>query len=83
MSRSSIPKQVFMPFLKGRVFRKICCSSAVLGMAVGLVQLSALARQTDSPPADNIYHETENLPDDADIFPRMGKIEGAAGERTN
>ncbi|MBD0267498.1 MAG: hypothetical protein ICV77_04305 [Cyanobacteria bacterium Co-bin8] len=54
-------------------------------MAVGLVQLPALPQQDrpNTPPLDNIYHEAENLPDDADTFPRMGKIEGAEWEQTN
>lgn len=37
----------------------------------------------DEPDMDNIYHEDENLPDDADIFPRMGHIEGETWERNN
>ncbi|MEQ8754999.1 MAG: hypothetical protein RID09_15995 [Coleofasciculus sp. G1-WW12-02] len=35
------------------------------------------------PDLDNIYHEDENLPDDADVFPRMGKILGSSGEMSN
>lgn len=35
------------------------------------------------PDMDNLYHEDENLPDDADVFPRMGHLEGASWERNN
>ncbi|NEQ26641.1 MAG: hypothetical protein F6K28_47965, partial [Microcoleus sp. SIO2G3] len=30
-----------------------------------------------------IYHEDDNLPDDADVFPRLGKIAGNEREQTN
>jgi len=35
------------------------------------------------PDMDNIYHEDENLPDDADVFPRMGHLVGETGDRNN
>jgi len=34
-------------------------------------------------PLDNIYHERDNLPDAADIFPRMGQIAGNEQEQSN
>lgn len=51
-----------------------------LGTALGL---AADATPPPGEPTDNIYHELDNLPDDADVFPRMGKIAGPASERTN
>ncbi|MBD3884013.1 hypothetical protein IFO70_19865 [Phormidium tenue FACHB-886] len=45
--------------------------------------MSQQLSNSSSPPSDNIYHENENLADDADIFPRMGKIVGNEQAQTN
>jgi hypothetical protein len=51
---------------------------AIAALTPGLPQAQAdtqpllSQRNTD---LDNIYHEDENLPDNAGVFPRMGKIE--------
>jgi hypothetical protein len=60
--------------------------STVLIAAVALVQSPALSQQSSNSnpaPLDNIYHENDNSPDDADVFPRLGKIAGSAREQTN
>ncbi|NJO42310.1 MAG: hypothetical protein HC865_17205 [Cyanobacteria bacterium RU_5_0] len=44
--------------------------------------LSQAESQTE-PDLDNTYHEDDSLPDDADIFPRMGKTEDESGEYSN
>lgn len=65
-------------------FGSFLWSSTILGMAIGFVQLPAVSQQLPHHVAsDNIYHEDENLPDDADVFPRMGKIAGNEQEQTN
>jgi hypothetical protein len=76
-----IMHQEFMHLFKQRFLRKLCWSSAILGMTLGLIQLPAVSGQLSK--SDNIYHEKDNLPDDADIFPRMGKIAGYEQEQTN
>jgi hypothetical protein len=71
---------------KPTYLRKILWSSTVLVSAIALVQFPALSQQapnSNPAPLDNIYHENDNLPDDADVFPRMGKIAGRAREQTN
>ncbi|MBD2070111.1 hypothetical protein H6F93_21770 [Leptolyngbya sp. FACHB-671] len=47
--------------------------------------LRAVAQSTQPTEADqdNIYHEDENLPDDADVFPRMGHTAGTEQENNN
>ncbi|MEC4805873.1 MAG: hypothetical protein SAJ12_10810 [Jaaginema sp. PMC 1079.18] len=50
--------------------------SSAVSMAIAL-QLPIAAQQ------DNIYHERDNLPDNADVFPRIGKIAGSAREQSN
>ncbi|MBD1847685.1 hypothetical protein H6F89_30685 [Cyanobacteria bacterium FACHB-63] len=53
---------------------------------IALVQLPAVSqslRSAKNIPLDNIYHENENLPNGADIFPRLGKIAGNDREQTN
>lgn len=68
------------------VLKKCLWGSLILGMAVGCLQHSAMAQRSPTSgnvPSDNIYHETENLPDDADVFPRLGKIAGNTREQTN
>ncbi|MBD2082506.1 hypothetical protein [Leptolyngbya sp. FACHB-17] len=62
---------------------KLLWSSAILGMAIGMIQLPAISSIVSNAPPDNIYHENEDLPDDADVFPRMGKIAGTEREQTN
>lgn len=49
------------------------------------MQLPAVSQPPNSnnAPLDNIYHENDNLPDDADVFPRMGKIVGNEQAQTN
>ena len=67
-------------------FGKLLWSSAILGIAIGLIQLPAVSGRSpnsSNAPLDNIYHENDNLPDDADVFPRMGKIAGNEREQTN
>ncbi len=76
-----IMHQEFMHLFKQHFLRKLCCSSAILGMTLGLVQLPAVSGQLSK--SDNIYHENDNLPDNADVFPRMGKIGGYKQEQTN
>ncbi|HEY9625426.1 MAG TPA: hypothetical protein V6C78_34220 [Crinalium sp.] len=59
--------------------------SSASGVAIAL-QLPLMAqRSPDSNPVplDNIYHERDNLPDDADVFPRIGKIAGNEQEQSN
>lgn len=66
--------------------RKILWGSTILGIAIGLIQLPVMPQQSpnsSNAPLDNIYHENENLPDDADVFPRMGRIAGNEQEQTN
>ncbi len=67
-----IMHQEFMHLFKQCFLRKLCWSSAILGMTLGLIQLPSVSQQLSN--SDNIYHEKDNLPDDADIFPRMGKL---------
>jgi hypothetical protein len=67
------------------LLRTFLWSSTVVGIAIAL-QLPTVAQQSlDSNPVplDNIYHERDNLPDDADVFPRMGKIAGNEQEQSN
>ncbi|MBD2465247.1 hypothetical protein H6G89_30000 [Oscillatoria sp. FACHB-1407] len=50
------------------------------------VSPNADSQQTHSPAevdSDNIYHEDDNLPDDADVFPRMGRLLGSSSDRNN
>ncbi|MBD1870684.1 hypothetical protein H6F95_25980 [Cyanobacteria bacterium FACHB-471] len=49
------------------------------------LSLQAVAQPTQPTEADqdNIYHEDENLPDDADVFPRMGHTAGTEQENNN
>jgi hypothetical protein len=50
-------------------------------MTLGLVQLPAVSQQLSK--SDNIYREKDNLPDNGDVFPHMGKIAGYKHEQTN
>ncbi|MEP0915154.1 hypothetical protein NDI45_30290 [Leptolyngbya sp. GB1-A1] len=65
--------------------RSFLWSSTVLSLAIGLQLPTVAQRAPDSNPAplDNIYHERDNLPDNADVFPRMGKIAGDEQEQSN
>jgi hypothetical protein len=66
--------------------RTLLWSSTILGATIGFMPLPAGSQQSprsNNPPLDNIYHENDNLPDDADVFPRMGKIAGSEREQTN
>ncbi|MBD2091606.1 hypothetical protein H6F67_17320 [Microcoleus sp. FACHB-1515] len=65
--------------------QRIFWSSAILGATIALVQLPVLSQRSFPNPSDldNIYHEDENLSDDADVFPRIGRIAGAEHEQTN
>ncbi|MBD2088351.1 hypothetical protein H6F67_00475 [Microcoleus sp. FACHB-1515] len=59
--------------------------STVVGIAIAL-QLPTVAQRSPNSsrvPLDNIYHERDNLPDDADVFPRMGRIAGSQQEQSN
>lgn len=72
--------------LSNRTIQKAGACSAILVTTIALGQPLALSQQpasSEPPPLDNIYHENDNLPDDADIFPRMGKIVGFESEQTN
>lgn len=64
----------------------LCLFSALgismLGGSVGLA-IPTFAQPAQETDMDNIYHEDENLPDDADIFPRMGHLAGESWEQTN
>ncbi len=76
-----IMHQEFMHLFKQHFLRKLWWSSAILGMTLGLVQLPAVSGQLSK--SDNIYREKGNLPDNADVLPRMGKIAGYKQEQTN
>jgi len=76
-----IMHQEFIHLFKQRLLRKLCWSSAILGMTLALVELPALSGQLSK--SDNIYRERDNLPDNADVFPRMGKIARYKQEQTN
>ncbi|HEY9659854.1 MAG TPA: hypothetical protein V6C65_15465 [Allocoleopsis sp.] len=74
-----------MPQTFRSLVRTFLWSSTVVGTAIAL-QLPTVAQQSLDPnpvPLDNIYHERDNLPDDADVFPRMGKIAGNEQEQSN
>lgn len=75
-----------MRFLCEILFKKTGGCSAILVATLGLAQPLALSQQpadSGNIPLDNIYHENDNLLDDADIFPRMGKIAGSELDQTN
>jgi hypothetical protein len=76
-----IMHQEFLHLSKQLFLRKLCWGSAILGMTLALVQLPAVSGQLSK--SDNIYREKDNLPDNADVFPRMGKIGGYKQEQTN
>lgn len=59
--------------------------SLLIGSAA-ILPLQAEAQRRNPPievDQDNIYHEDDNLPDDADIFPRMGRTAGSEREANN
>ncbi|MEB3357823.1 MAG: hypothetical protein VKK04_13925 [Synechococcales bacterium] len=75
------------PFLKISVrIMTVAIATSLLAASFPTPTLQSTA-QTSPPPnepdMDNIYHEDENLPDDADVFPRMGHTAGASWERNN
>jgi hypothetical protein len=68
------------------LLKNLLWGSAILGITIGYVQRPVVSQQSpgsNRTPLDNIYHENDNLPDDADVFPRMGKITGSEREQTN
>jgi hypothetical protein len=62
----------------------IALNIALIGFS-GFLPLRVVAQDTQSsePDQDNIYHEDENLADDADVFPRMGHTAGTEQDHNN
>ncbi|MGQ4646844.1 hypothetical protein [Lyngbya aestuarii] len=63
-------------------------TSSIVGVVTALMLPHAQADTQHllsqrEPDMDNIYHEDNNLPDDADVFPRIGKIKGRSSELSN
>ncbi len=57
----------------------------LLFSAVVILPFPTRAQRDNQPETDqdNIYHEDENLPDDADVFPRIGWTLGSEQEVNN
>lgn len=68
-----------------RSSRKLLWVCGIAGITIGLIQRPVLSQQplSNPIPSDNIYHENNSLPADADIFPRLGRIARLDGEQTN
>lgn len=62
----------------------IALNIILIGLS-GFLPLRVVAQSTQSSEADqdNIYHEDENLADDADVFPRIGHTIGTEQENNN
>jgi hypothetical protein len=70
-------------FWQGAIATIILSSSCAIAILSVVAHPSATTLKQQELDSDNIYHEDENLPQDADIFPRMGRIIGSTQDNSN